>query len=201
MKEILTDLKRSKKTPQDLSLVRSIVLVSEFYVPSLRIENIMEIYFFRVDILGSYLQYPMAEVSSDRSIEAPRLWVNGSLSDIVSMTDTGLLTPKQEQEIIEQLRARNSSVLDYHPEIAHAKIIREQFFARVRRLEKAVSRIYGVKISKILGTNIEKYRKEIETAPEVKRYRYLEHTPEYMRELTREFLKRNNMPQLTDQCA
>lgn len=196
MDEILTNLKRSKKTPQDLSLVRSIVLVSKFYVPSLIIENTMEIYFFRIDILGSYLQYPMVEVSSDKSIEAPRLWVNGSLSDIVSMTDTGLLAPEQEQEIREQLRARNSSVLDYHPELAHAYIIREQFFARVRELEKAVSRIYGVKIPKILGTNIRRYRKEIETAPEVKKFHHLDHTPEYMRELTNEFLSRNNMPQL-----
>ncbi len=199
MNEIITTINESRETPNNLSLTRCIILASEFSAPSLRIENITEIYFFRMDFSGlSPLEYPMIQVSSDKSRKAPELWAYGPLSDITSEIKLGVI-PEIEYELHLQLKSRNSSVSDYHPEIAHAKIIRQQFFAGVRELERAVLKICGTKLPKILGNDVKRYRREIETAPEVQGYQHLDHTQEYLDDLTTEFLSRNNLPPLETQ--
>lgn len=97
------------------------------------------------------------------------LWVYSPLSDLVGVTTLGIVS-EDEERILAELKARGDTALSYHPELEAAEELRQQFFARVRELDR-LTRGLGYEVPIIGQKEREEYEEDIAAAPEVEEFR------------------------------
>ncbi len=135
-----------REMPDNLVLVRKVAAHTGAS------DRLVEIYAFGI-VYGEGNEHVVhsniAEVISERRLDALALWNDGLLADIsyrsrpsVLCTEAGLL-PDKEREIADELERRGASLLSYHPHPANAREIREQFFARAKLLDIMLATAYG----------------------------------------------------------
>lgn len=160
LKEILED----RGMPIDIYVTRRILNIN----PSL---TFTESYAFAMDYgSGDTAEQHVAVLRSKKT--SPERWIDSPLSDIVKKILLGN-NKRQERQVKKRLYEGQMSVLEYHPQLNHAREIREQFFARARALDRITLGLYQVTIARIAGSPRTVYEKELGKAPDIREFRVL----------------------------
>lgn len=158
--------------PTDLYVERQIVCICESNIPSIIDREsddfslqfktkyrLSETYSFAMQFSDYVALDSIAGLISEASNDAPTLWMQGPLADIVKETTT-------PQDILAKLKDKEIALLNYHPTQEQAFKIRRQFFARVRALE----RLYKTIFETLASSPRPKYERELKNKSRVRSF-------------------------------
>lgn len=162
----------NKHPPKDIYVERQIVLICESNTPSITDNGpddfslqfgikyrLSESYSLAMQFDDYTALDPIAGIITKSSRDAPKLWIQGPLSDITKETTI-------PENMMAELKDKEISLLNYHPTQRQSDIIRKQFFARVRALE----RLYQTIFETIAGSPRTTYERELKNAQQLKNF-------------------------------